>query len=72
MSRLKLMSIGRVCTCGHTRAPRANCSATRSSTRGTLSGTAAESKSGEKVVGMPCASESSASWSTRATVRSVL
>ena len=37
MSRLKLMSIGRVCTCGHTRAPRANCSATRASTRGTLS-----------------------------------
>ena len=30
-----------------------------------------ESKSGENVVGMPCASESSASWSTRARVRSV-
>ena len=65
------MSIGRVCTCGHTRAPRATWCATRASTRDTLAGASDESKSGENVVGMPCRSESSASWSTRASVMSV-
>ena len=65
------MSIGRVCICGQTRAPRANCSSTRAMVRGTFFGVAALSNTGEKVVGMPWRSESSASWSIRAIVRSV-
>jgi hypothetical protein len=69
-SRLKLMSIGRVCTWGQTRAPRVTCSETRARTRETFVGAAAESNSGENVVGIRCASESSAS-STRASVMSV-
>ena len=55
------MSMGRVCICGHTRAPRANCSSTRAIVRGTFSGVAAESNTGEKVVGMLYFSDSSAS-----------
>ena len=65
------MSAGRVCICGQTRAPRANCSSTRASVRGTLFGVAVESNSGEKVVGMPCFRLRSESWSIRAMVRSV-
>ena len=70
-SRLKEMSIGRVCICGQTRAPRANCSSTRAMARSALSGTARVSNSGEKVVGMSCLIDSSASWSMRAMVMSV-
>ncbi len=65
------MSIGRVCTCGHTRAPCFHCSSTRASTRGTISGNASLWKSGESVVGIPCSSESAASWSMRAIVSCV-
>ena len=68
---VKLMSIGRVCTCGQTRAPRAHCSPTRARTRSPMSGKARLWKRGENVVGMPCRSESSASWSTRERVSSV-
>ena len=38
--------------------------------RGTLLGVAVLSNTGEKVVGMPCFSDSSASWSIRAMVMS--
>ena len=47
------MSIGRVCTCGQTRAPRAQAWSTRAITRSPMSGKARLWKSGEKVVGMP-------------------
>ncbi len=65
------MSIGRVCICGQTRAPRANCSSTRARARGALLGVRVLSNTGEKVVGMLCLSDSSASWSMRAMVMSV-
>ena len=68
---VKLMSIGRVWTCGQTRAPRSDHSCTRASTVPASSGVAVDSNSGESVVGMPNSSESSASMSTRLTIKLV-
>ena len=68
---VKLMSIGRVCTCGQTRAPSSDHSCTRDSTAPTSSGVCADSNSGESVVGMPNSSDSSASMSTRLSIRLV-
>ena len=53
-SSVQLMSIGRVCTCGHTRAPVATSRSTAASTRDrSTSGAAALWKIGDSVVGMP-------------------
>ena len=69
-AKQKLMSMGRVCTCGHTRAPRANCSPTRAMMRSASAACSMLTNKGEKVVGMVCFKDSSASWSTRAMFRS--
>ena len=68
-SSVQLMSIGRVCTCGHTRAPAAHSRSTAAITLSHASGTALLWKIGESVVGMPCSRDSLPSISTRDTVR---
>ena len=70
-SRVKLMSIGRVCTCGHTAAPRARAVSTAPMIRFTPWLLASEWNSGDSVVVMPWRSDRSASCSMRAMVSSV-
>ena len=69
-SSVQLMSIGRVCTCGHTRAPLATSRSTAAITRAVLSGADVLWNSGDSVVGMPWRRLMSPSISTRVTVRS--
>ena len=70
-SSVKLMSIGRVCTCGHTAAPRARAVSTAPMIRFTPWLLASEWNSGDSVVVMPWRSDRSASCSMRAMVSSV-
>ena len=68
-SSVQLMSIGRVCTCGHTRAPRAHSRSTASMTRSTPSPIDGLWNSGDSVVGMPYVRDRRPSISIRDTVR---